>query len=50
MRLTTVKPKEHHITIPNHDALRVGTLASVLDDVATHLEITRDELLTRLFS
>ncbi|MEO8380812.1 MAG: type II toxin-antitoxin system HicA family toxin [Acidobacteriota bacterium] len=50
MRLTTTKPREHHITIPRHDALRVGTLASILDDVATHREITRDELMARLFA
>ena len=25
MRLTTTDPAEHHITIPNHNPLRVGT-------------------------
>jgi hypothetical protein len=50
MRLSTAKPREHHVTIPRHDALRVGTLASILDDVAAHLEITRDELLGRIFA
>jgi predicted RNA binding protein YcfA (HicA-like mRNA interferase family) len=50
MRLSTSKPHDHHITIPRHDALRVGTLASILDDVAAHLEITRDDLLSRIFS
>jgi predicted RNA binding protein YcfA (HicA-like mRNA interferase family) len=50
MRLSTAKPHEHHVTIPAHAALRVGTLASILDDVATHLEITRDDLLARLFA
>jgi predicted RNA binding protein YcfA (HicA-like mRNA interferase family) len=49
MRLTIATPSQHHITIPRHDALRVGTLAGILDDVAAHLEITRDELLNRLF-
>lgn len=48
MRLTTNSPAEHHITIPRHSSLRVGLLASILDDVAAHLEITRDELLVRL--
>jgi hypothetical protein len=50
MRLTTTNPAEHHITIPRHPALRVGTLASILDDVATHLKVTREELLARLFA
>lgn len=49
MRLTITSPREHHISIPRHAALRVGTLAGILDDVAAHLEITRDALLTRLF-
>jgi hypothetical protein len=37
------------VTIPAHDALKVGTLASVLADVSAHLGITRDELVRRLF-
>jgi predicted RNA binding protein YcfA (HicA-like mRNA interferase family) len=39
---------EHHITIPRHSALRIGTLNNILKDVAEHLGITRDELLERL--
>jgi predicted RNA binding protein YcfA (HicA-like mRNA interferase family) len=49
LRLTTASPSEHHITIPLHDPLRVGTLAAILADVAAHQEISRDELLNRLF-
>ena len=49
MRLTITSPKQHHVTIPRHHALRLGTLAGILDDVAGYLEITRDELLQRLF-
>ena len=48
-RLTTEQGGEHHVTIPLHDALRTGTLASVLSDVATHLGMTRDEVAERLF-
>lgn len=48
MRLTTTQQVEHHITIPRHNPLRVGTLANILADVAAHFEITRDELLERL--
>jgi hypothetical protein len=47
MRLTTIAPAGHHVTIPWHNSLRTGTLASILDDVADHLEITRAELLAR---
>lgn len=49
MRLTTDVPAQHHVTIPKHDALRLGTLSSILDDVAAHLEMTRNDLVSRLF-
>lgn len=50
MRLTTDQRGEHHVTIPNHDSLRLGTLAGILDDVAAHFELGRDELIKKLFS
>jgi len=49
MRLTTLERGEHHVTIPKCDPLRVGTLAGILADVAAHFELTREELLVRLF-
>lgn len=49
LRLTTEEHGEHHITIPNHDSLRIGTLATILNDVAHHHQFTRDELLLKLF-
>ena len=49
IRLTTAARGGHKITVPAHDQLRVGTLASVLAEVARHLDLERDELLRRLF-
>lgn len=49
MRLTTEQAGQHHITIPRHDPLRIGTLASILQDVAQHFGWTRQELQERLF-
>ncbi len=49
MRLTTVESGEHHVTVPQHNPLRVGTLAGILDDVAEHLGMTREELIDHLF-
>ncbi|GIW52504.1 MAG: hypothetical protein KatS3mg081_1859 [Gemmatimonadales bacterium] len=49
LRLTTRQGGEHHVTIPDHDDLRVGTLAAILDEVATHFGLERTELLKRLF-
>ena len=50
MRLTTQEGGEHHITIPNHSPLSVGTLAGILGDVAGHFGVSRDELLDQLFA
>ncbi len=50
MRLTTSIPTEHHVTVPRHDPLRIGTLAAVLDAVAAHHGLSRDALLDRLFN
>ena len=49
IRLTTNLNGEHHVTIPNHNPLKIGTLSGILNEVALHLKITRDELLHQLF-
>jgi predicted RNA binding protein YcfA (HicA-like mRNA interferase family) len=49
MRLTTMQSGEHHVTIPEHSPLRIGTLSAILADVAGHFEISRDELVDKLF-
>jgi len=49
LRLTTLQHGEHHITIPQHSPLRVGTLAAILGNIAQHFEISRDDLASRLF-
>lgn len=48
LRLTSTAHGEHHITVPQHDPLRIGTLAAVLDSVAAHHGLSRDALLDRL--
>jgi predicted RNA binding protein YcfA (HicA-like mRNA interferase family) len=45
MRLTTLVKGEHHLTVPDHDPVRVGTLASIITSVAEHHEITREDVL-----
>lgn len=49
VRLTCQAPQEHHVTIPLHDPLRIGTLASILADVAQIHGLSRNGLLTQLF-
>lgn len=50
VRLTTHERGEHHLTIPQHTPLRIGTLSAILADVAAHFEISRERLLERLFA
>ncbi len=50
LRLTTGRGGRHHVTIPDHASLRVGTLSSILSEVASHLGIDREDLATTLFS
>lgn len=49
IRLTTDVNGEHHVTVPNHDPLRIGTLSAILVAVAAHFGMDRDALLKRLF-
>jgi predicted RNA binding protein YcfA (HicA-like mRNA interferase family) len=49
IRLTCELGGQHHLTIPAHDPLKVGTLAAILSDVASHLKLARDDLIKRLF-
>nr|WP_238717859.1 type II toxin-antitoxin system HicA family toxin [Petrachloros mirabilis] len=49
VRLTTRENGEHHITIPAHSPIKIGTLNSILRDVANHFNLERDDLLNRLF-
>lgn len=49
IRLTTVQQGEHHITIPSHKCLKIGTLSSILSDIANHLKIDKKDLIKKLF-
>ena len=49
IRLTTNRGGEHHVTIPDHDPVKIGTLNGILRDVAEHLGIDREALATALF-
>jgi len=43
------KGSEHHVTIPAHDPIKIGTLSQILSDVSAYLEIEKDALLKALF-
>ncbi len=49
VRLSKTGNPVHHLTIPAHNPLRVGTLSSILADVAAAENITKDALMEQLF-
>ncbi len=50
LRLTSSsKGSDHHITVPRHKAIRVGTLASILAEVSDYLKMDHDELVRAVF-
>lgn len=36
---------QHHITIPNYQPLKLGTLSAIIKEVATHHNIEKEEVL-----
>lgn len=49
LRLSTQINGTHHVTVPNHKPLKVGTLlGGILKPVAAHHRLTVDELLGKL--
>ena len=48
VRITCSLPSQHHVTVPLHDPLRIGTLAAILAAVADAQGLTRDELQQKL--
>ncbi len=48
IRLTTEENGQHHITVPAHNPLKIGTLSAILGDVASHFDITKEEVLERI--
>jgi predicted RNA binding protein YcfA (HicA-like mRNA interferase family) len=49
IRLTTTQSGEHHITIPRHNPLKIGTLSSILNAVSEHFEKTKEEIIKEIF-
>ena len=49
IRLTTSRDGTHHVTVPDHRPIKVGTLSGILADIAEHHGLTREELLAMLF-
>ena len=49
IRLTLEGQHQFHITIPNHNPIRIGTLGAIISDISTQLETPKQELIQKLF-
>ena len=48
IRLSTDLGGEHHVTVPNHAPIKVGTLSFILKDMATHHKMSVDQLVQKI--
>jgi predicted RNA binding protein YcfA (HicA-like mRNA interferase family) len=48
IRLTTELGGTHHVTLPNHNPMKLGTLTGILKAVATHHLLSLEDLVKRL--
>ncbi len=50
LRLTSnIRGTQHHVTIPAHKELRLGTLVGILSEVSAYLTMSRSDLEQELF-
>ncbi len=49
LRLVTLLQGEHHVTVPNHNSIKIGTLQGIISDVAVHFNKTKEEIANELF-
>lgn len=47
--ITTIQNGEHHLVIPNHNPLKIGTLNAIVSQVSHHHNITKEKALQKLF-
>lgn len=40
---------DHHITIPNHNPIKIGTLSAILTEIAQFHKLSKQELLNKIF-
>lgn len=41
---------EHHLTIPSHNPIKIGTLNNIISDLANHFKIEKKTLIEKLFN
>ena len=50
VQLVTTQNGEHHLSIPLHSPIKVGTLSQIIGLVAEHFQISKKEALDKLTS
>ncbi|MBK6728525.1 MAG: type II toxin-antitoxin system HicA family toxin [Xanthomonadales bacterium] len=48
LRITTLRGGEHHEVIPNHSPIKIGTLQSLLRNIAAHHGMAVPDLIRQL--
>jgi predicted RNA binding protein YcfA (HicA-like mRNA interferase family) len=49
IRLTRMQNGQHHVTMPNHSPLKIGTLSAIISDIAVHFNKTKEEMINTLW-
>jgi predicted RNA binding protein YcfA (HicA-like mRNA interferase family) len=49
IRIKTESNGGHYETIPNHKPIKIGTLSGILNNIAEHFDITKEELMEQIF-
>ncbi len=49
IKVTTQRSGEQHLAIPNHDPLKIGTLNSIIRQVAEHPGKSKEDVISELF-
>jgi predicted RNA binding protein YcfA (HicA-like mRNA interferase family) len=49
IRIKTELNGEHYETIPNHKPIKIGTLNAILNNIAEHFDMTKEESIEQIF-
>ncbi len=49
IKITKQQNGEHHIAVPNHHPIKIGTLNGIISQVANLLALSKKEILENLF-
>ena len=47
--ITTLQNGEHHLVIPNHNPIKIGTLNGIISQLSQHFGMSKDQVLQKLF-